>query len=187
MVDVPVYYFVGDVFGALGSARGDLYSITANDRDLTGTGGFIPNALIWDPDIAGGGAAKMFRPYGIASLPNPAGADEGNRATFGFEVGILEQAGRKEGVLNAWMVKHLARGIIGTTLDIGNGTRRWRKEDNDLYTEFLGHCSQAHAFIGQNPIYQRKVRAIIVQMGFTDAYASADNLAVFDTRFRKWI
>lgn len=187
MVDVPVYYFVGDRLSALGSARGDLYSIVANDKELLGTSGGFPNALIWDPDIAGGGAVKSFIPYNITTKPNPIDPQEASRATFGFELGLLEQAAKREGVLGAWMVKHLARGIIGTTLDSGFGTRRWRKADNDLYQEFLAHCADAHAFIAQNPVYVRKVRAIIVQMGFIDAFASADNIGVFDARFRQWI
>ena len=182
MVDVPVYYFVGDSIGA-GNSPGDTFSLTVNDEQYFY--GAVPNALIWDPDVAGGGAAKTFRPYNIADLPNPADITSGRRKLIGMELGFIQQAAKKEALLGAWLVKFLRPGIVGNSVFATE--RRWQKAANDAYAEFLTLRNDAHAWLAQNPVYQRKARAIIVSMGWYDARFYAANVDTFYANFRQWI
>lgn len=182
LVDVPVYYFVGDVIGG-GNSAGDLVALTANDSDYYS--GPIANALIWDPDVAGGGAAKTFRPYDISVMPNPANPDATVRKLIGMELGFLQQAAKREALLVAWMVKRIRRGVVGNVID--GSSQRWQKSANDAYSEWLAQCNDAHAFIAGNPSYTRRARAIIVSMGWNDAFLGQANVDAFYTNFRQWI
>lgn len=183
MVDVPVYYFVGDNIGG-GNSPGDLLSLTVNDEQYyTGP---LTTGLIWDPDVAGGGAAKTFRPYDIATLPNPAGSSSTERKFVGAELGFIQQAAKREAALGAWLVKYLRRGVVGPAVD-SPATRRWQKAAGEAYSDWLQHCNDAHAFIAQNPVNVRKARAIIVSMGWTDARFIPANTDTFYENFRQWI
>lgn len=182
LVDVPVYYFVGDTFTLEGSG-GDLYTVVANDSEMIGAGD-IPNAYIWDPDLAGGGAAKTFRPYNPAVNPNPT-ADLIARKQFGPELGFLQEAAKKEGPLGAWLVRYIRRGVIGPVVDVLS--QSWWKPAGQAYTGMLAQRDLANAWLAQNPVYQRRTRAIVVQMGFIDCYASATNAEQFEARFVQWI
>lgn len=183
MVTVPMYYMLGDVTVLDGQSSAQGYLLFAGDRSLYT--GAVANAYTWDADLDNAGVSKQWRSYDAALYSNPCGsASSVPRDLLGPDVGLMPALAAREGVLGAWLVKLIRRGVVGTVTQVG--AESWRQAAAQRWTTLASIVSDAHAAI---PVFnpQRQTRAIVLGMGWNDGFISATNSDAFYVNVKAFI